>query len=661
MTFSCKSEFFVKTNQPLPIMDASKPTSPPVADNASDYRGSVESAWNMFQALAKSEERPDLLGKLEPAINRFELGLFRLVVMGEIKKGKSSFINALLGEPDLLPTASDVATSTVFKVMYGPEKRFKVFFLPDVDTDRRREPKEIEVSDLSDYGTEGGNKGNKRCVDFIGVELPHPLLRQGLVIVDTPGVGGLFKAHRDITWRYAPNADAICFVLDSVEAVISNDEMTFLKELTQKVTKKIFFVQTKTDATDIEQSRGWEKRNREHLSKHLCITQEQLLYFPVSSKRKALADKQILATESADQQKSLRSLDRSGFAPVLKFLGQGLMAQKAKFLAHQTARQILAACTELDRQNRDQLRIAQTQSKEELDKIAAELVGTERELALWERETYPREMRRFEDEFSKLRLHISGRLRFELDSAVSVMEIINRLHLSRPDAQVLNEQASSLQQEMLSRASETALRIEHEFTQQAVKLIEVTADRLAKGFRVVHPDSEVQSIVWGAIPIAETLHMEFKLFDKVQRSMMGAGLGYGLATLVSIVIPIAAPVAVLAALLGGVKGYEQVNDQKREQAITKIQQLLTETMMRASSQVQQHLAEGAQQMEQFARNTFEEAAKRSRAELQNRLQDVQAARLRGGQEAMTKVKELQSRTARLSELTELLTPLNRST
>jgi GTP-binding protein EngB required for normal cell division len=646
-------------------MDATKPTSPPDTSRIPDYRALIESAWEQFQAVAKSEERKDLIGKLEPAINRFELGLFRLVVMGEIKKGKSSFINALLGEPDLLPTASDVATSTVFKVIYGPERRFKVFFLPDVDTNRRPEPKEIQVFDLSDYGTEDGNKGNKRCVDFIGIELPHPLLREGLVIVDTPGVGGLFKAHRGITWRYAPNADAVCFVLDSVESVISNDEMSFLKELTQKVTKKIFFVQTKTDAADTEQWRGWEKRNREHLTKHLGIAQERLLYFPVSSKRKAIADKQNSATESTDQEKSLKSLDRSGFAPVLKFLSQGLMEQKGKFLAQQTARQILAVCAELDRQSKEQLRIAQAQSDEELKKISAELAETERELTLWERETYPHEMRRFEDEFSKLRLHISGRLRIELDSAVSVAEIINRLHLSHPDAQVLNEQAGSLQQEMLSRASEAALGIEQEFNQQASKLIDATAERLAKGFRVARPNSDIQPTGWMPIPIADTLHMKFTIFEKAQRGMMGVGVGIGLASLLTMVFPPAAAIggllAIAAGLFDGKKGLEQLAELKRTEAITKLQQKLTETMMRASGQAQQHFAEGAQQLEQFARDTFEEAAKRSRTNLKSRLQDVQAARLRGGQEAQAKVKELQSRGTRLSELTKLLTPLIQQT
>ena len=645
-------------------MLAAAPLSESQKTTRLDYHGLIQNAWGRFRGLAEAQQRKELISDLIPVLDRFDLGIFRLVVMGEIKKGKSSFINALLGEPDLLPTASDVATSTVFKIMYGPERRFKVFFLPDVDTDRRPEPKVIEASDLRDYGTEAGNNGNKRRVDFIGLELPHPLLKEGLVIVDTPGVGGLFKAHRDITWRYAPNADAVCFVLDSVESVISNDEMSFLKELTQKVTKKIFFVQTKTDAADIEQWRGWEKRNREHLSKHLGIPQGQLLYFTVSAKRKATADKQNSAVLKTDQEKSLKTLDRSGFVAVLKFLSRGLMEQKGRLLAQQTARQLLSACVVLDRQNREELRIAQTQSKEELDKIAAELAETERNLALWERETYPHEMRQFEDGFSKLRLHISGRLRIELDSAVSVMELINQLHLAHSDAKDLNDRAGAYQQEMLARASEAALRIEQEFNQQALNLIETSADRLAKGFRVARSNSEIQPMGM-PIPIADTLHMKFTTYEKVQRGMKGLGVGMGLASLLTVVFPPAAAIAGLLAIAGGLfggkKGLEQLAEQKRTEAIAKLQQRLTETMMRASGQAQQHFAEGAQQLEQFARNTFEEATKRSRTDLQSRLRDVQAARSRSGQEAQAKIRELQARAAQLSELAKLLAPLNQTT
>ena len=202
----------------------------------------VVTAWDNLQEIAKVENHEDLIEGVHAAVQQMKRGIFRLVVMGEIKKGKSSFINALLGENDLLPTASDIATSTVYQIIYGPEKKIKIFFKPDIDTNNRPDTLEISENQLPDYGTENGNPDNLKNVDYIAVELPNELLKSGLIIVDTPGVGGLFRKHKEITWRYAPNADAVFFVLDSVEAVISRDEISFLKDLTDKMTKNIYFV-----------------------------------------------------------------------------------------------------------------------------------------------------------------------------------------------------------------------------------------------------------------------------------------------------------------------------------------------------------------------------------------------------------------------------------
>jgi len=632
----------------------------PAADTpTTDYRAHILSAWQHFQAVAKVERREDLVVGLEPAINRFELGLFRLVVMGEIKKGKSSFINALLGEPELLPTASDVATSTVFKVIYGPEKRFKVFFQPDVDTNRRPEPRDIAAASLQDYGTEKGNPNNTKRVDFIGIELPHPLLKEGLVIVDTPGVGGLFKAHRDITWRYAPNADAICFVVDSTESVVSKDELDFLKELTAKVTKKLFFVQTKLDAASTEQWQGWEKRNREHLTNHLGIPAAEMLYFAVSSKRKGMADKppSTGAVTPEDTKKLLKHLERSGFIPVMRFLRDGLMRQKEKYLAQQTARQLLTGCADLDRLLKDQLRIAQAESREELEAINQQLKSADLALTEWRGETFPAEMRKFDAEFSVLESRTRGHLQNALDAAVSVDEIIHRFQVTEFDPERMNEMAGQIQQDALARASEAALCIEREFHQTTLGLVDTTASRLAKGFSM---GTFAPAPAGGLVPftIQDTLHIKFGTFEKLQRGMMGAGVGFGLATLVTVIFPPAAAIGGLLALAAGIfgakEGLEQLQQHKRAEAAGKLQTELNKTMMRAKAQSMQRFAELSQQLRQFAHDTFEQAAKRARTDLQNRLQDVGEARARTSAEAQTKVRELQVRVQRVAFLTQAL-------
>jgi predicted GTPase len=245
-----------------------------------------------IETIGKTD-RQSVRERFQPLIDRLSLGLFRIVVMGEIKKGKSSFINALLGEYDILPTESDVATSTVFKLMYGPKHAYYVYFLPGNGDKLHRnisdpEPLPITRDQLWEYGTEKGNPGNKKNVDFIGIELPNDTLKKGIVIVDTPGVGGLFKNHREITLKYVPRADAVFFILDSVESVISEGEIKFLKELMNH-TKNVFFIQTKIDAAGEEQWTTWRKRNLDILSEELKLETDKIPYFPVSSKIKVMS------------------------------------------------------------------------------------------------------------------------------------------------------------------------------------------------------------------------------------------------------------------------------------------------------------------------------------------------------------------------------------
>ncbi|NMC19278.1 MAG: hypothetical protein GYA33_02560, partial [Thermogutta sp.] len=360
--------------------------------DAADDRAVVMSAWTRLHRLLEEEGRDNPLAPLEPMLRRYELGIFRLVIMGEIKKGKSSFLNALLGEEKLLPTDSDVATSTVYKVMYGPRRKFKVFFLPDVDTDKRPEVLEIDESRLAEYGTENGNPNNEKRVDFIGVELPHPLLREGLVLVDTPGVGGLHRAHRRISRQYAPNADAVFFVLDSVEAVISADEISFLQDLYSNVTKRIFFIQTKTDMADMQQVEAWQQRNKQVLADKLGIPPNRLYYFPVSSKLKHIADRR----HDGDR------LTQSGFLTVLDFLHRGLMAAKGRQLAADFARRLGRLCRNEIRDVQERLAIYRQQSQEELKRLQQDYQAVREELEQWRRTVYPVELQKFNDRFADL-------------------------------------------------------------------------------------------------------------------------------------------------------------------------------------------------------------------------------------------------------------------
>jgi hypothetical protein len=613
-----------------------------------DYRSVIQTGWAKFQSLAAAENRNELLSDLKPVVERFDLGIFRLVVMGEIKKGKSSFINALLAESGLLPTASDVATSTVFKIIYGPERKCKVFFQPDEDTNRNPEPLEVTSDNLNEYGTEDGNPGNKKRVDFIGIELPHALLKEGLVIVDTPGVGGLFKKHRDITWRYAPSADAICFVVDSTDTVISKDELDFLKDLLGKITKRIFFVQTKTDVAGLEQCQSWEKRNKDLLTTNLGIPCNELFYFPVSSERKALADKKS-KDSLVVQEDLMRHLERSGFLKVMEFLNQRLMKQKERHLAQDTAQQLSRACSEVERELKDKARIVRVHSKEELDVLANKYGEAQKFLEKWERTTYRDEMQRFSDKYAELKLSTNTKLQTELDPTGPIFSaLIDPLRSTEFNPEEVNQLAGQIQQECLDRASQVVMKIQSTFNRQALTMISETSGNLAKDFLLTEDVQLSQSSISGPIKIEDTLHMQFSTFDNVRTALYGGMAGSAIASvgigILTAIFPPAGAVALFATIIGGYLGGQEamkIQTQKnRQQVIQALSNLLSQTINKAANQARNQFTESAMLLERKARDTFQQATERTRTELQNRLKDVQDARVTSQRDAKAKEEEI---------------------
>ncbi len=288
----------------------------------------------------------------EEQATKLGFGLFTLVVMGEIKKGKSSLINAILGTEGLLPVADEVATSAVFKIHYGPELKFKVFFLPEAN----RSKQEIHAAELAAYGSEIHNPGNQKKVEFISVEVPAPILREGMVIIDTPGLGGLCRTHRDITLRYAPRADAILFVTDSYESPIGREEIDFLRNL-RCYSEQIAFVQTKTDLAGDEQSKRFMEANLATLRRELGMPDKELRYFCVSSRSKAKADKN----------KDLGKLRDSGIPALIHYLEAECYPRQQRRLADEADQQIIPLATRLQHELR-QRRRSQEQAAAEAER-----------------------------------------------------------------------------------------------------------------------------------------------------------------------------------------------------------------------------------------------------------------------------------------------------
>lgn len=162
---------------------------------------------------------------------------FNVVVFGEFKRGKTTLVNALLGA-EMLPAAVVPLTSIVTAVTYGGEVAARVSY------EGGRE-EEVPAGDLADYVTERGNPGNHLGVRQAVLAYPAEDLRDGVFLVDTPGVGSVYRHNTEAARRFLPEADAAIFIT-SADPPISDAERAFLEEIRDEA-GRLFFVLNKVD------------------------------------------------------------------------------------------------------------------------------------------------------------------------------------------------------------------------------------------------------------------------------------------------------------------------------------------------------------------------------------------------------------------------------
>lgn len=167
-------------------------------------------------------------------------GNFNLVVAGQFKRGKSSVVNALLGE-DILPVGVIPLTSIVTIVEYGREPEVNVEMEAGITL-------QVALESLADYVTEKANPRNTKGVKRVVVRYPSAWLAQGTRLVDTPGIGSVFQHNTDVTLGYLPNADAVLLVA-SADQPFSQAEMDFLKEIRSQAGKVVCLL-NKSDYLD---------------------------------------------------------------------------------------------------------------------------------------------------------------------------------------------------------------------------------------------------------------------------------------------------------------------------------------------------------------------------------------------------------------------------
>ena len=220
----------------------------------------------------KHDELANTVSELRNRINE----PFMFVIVGEVKSGKSSFINALLNTgKEICKVAPSPMTDTIQQVIYGEEE------------------KEIQINDY-----------------LKKITYPDKILKE-IAIVDTPGTNTIIEHHQEITERFIPAADLIVFVFEAKNPYRQSawDFFNFIKEDWRK---KILFVLQQKDLMDAEDLAVNEKGVRDYAVKKGI---EEPLVFSVSAKLE-------LEGKYAE----------SGFEPISKFIRDNITGGQAPIL-----------------------------------------------------------------------------------------------------------------------------------------------------------------------------------------------------------------------------------------------------------------------------------------------------------------------------------------
>ena len=240
------------------------------------------------------------IGKITPestALKKAEQKLdeeqFNLVIVGQFKRGKSTFINALLSDT-IVPSSILPLTSIVTIIQYSDTKKAVVKFLDNHD-------ETIEISEIEKYVTEKHNPENKLQVKEVYVYHPSEFLKKGVRIIDTPGIGSVFKHNTDVAYNFLPYCDAAVFLM-SPDPPLGEAEIEFLKNV-KVYTEKFFFVLNKIDIVSEDELDEVVDFNKNLLKEY--TEAEDIKIYPISArnalKAKLNKDKNLLETSKIPQ------------------------------------------------------------------------------------------------------------------------------------------------------------------------------------------------------------------------------------------------------------------------------------------------------------------------------------------------------------------------
>lgn len=190
-------------------------------------------------------KKDDIQETLDHLLNVIHTKEYTAVVLGEFNAGKTSFINAFLGEK-YLPVGMTPTTSVIYEVRYGERSFVEI---RKKDTTKVRVPEGIDS--LEDYLKVSQIQPQE--IQSVYIEQPLDMLSNEIVLVDTPGLNDLEHARPEVTYQYLPKADVVFFVINS-NMPLRKTELDFIRDdLLEQGIEQVIIVLTRIDQLDDEE------------------------------------------------------------------------------------------------------------------------------------------------------------------------------------------------------------------------------------------------------------------------------------------------------------------------------------------------------------------------------------------------------------------------
>lgn len=217
-----------------------------------EKKGELFERVEELRDFSKELDDENIVNSLEEFREEVKDGLtFNVLCLGDFSSGKSTFINQFFINKPTLPTNVATTTARLTIIKYGENEKIRLKFKDGTTEDILDNFENV----LSDFVAKDGEKIEK--IDIVEVYINSDFLKEGVVIVDSPGLNDPEVERMNVTLDYIKNADSILYLLTAMSAW-KKSEKDFLEEkiLRKEDLDKIFFLLNYWDVIENDNDRS---------------------------------------------------------------------------------------------------------------------------------------------------------------------------------------------------------------------------------------------------------------------------------------------------------------------------------------------------------------------------------------------------------------------